>query len=235
MIKFINVYKNFQNNEILKNINLEIAKGEFIFLYGSGTSGKTSLLKSIYLEEKIDSGMILVDDINISKLKSSKIQKMRSRFGVVFQDNKLLNSKTVLENIILPLKIRKIPKQEIKKRTELLLKKFNLVNVIDKYPFQISISNIKKTSFCRAIILEPEILILDEPTSNLDEIESKKLILHLLEYRLKKNPTIIYATNLKHILCNRCDRVIYFKNGEIEKITKGYAGELDELDITDII
>ncbi|HOK40565.1 MAG TPA: ATP-binding cassette domain-containing protein [bacterium] len=233
MIKFINVCKEYKNNKILNDINFEINKSEFVFITGS--YGKSTILKLIYLIEKPDSGLILVKDENINNYNFRKMQNYRKNIGFFSDELKILKDRNVYENLEFPLKLNKIKKKERKEKIENLLEKFELTKIYEKKYNEISNSERIKTLICRAIITEPELILLDEATAGLSENDEQKIMMYLYELKLKKESTIIFATNLQRILQNKCDKIIYLKDSEIIRITKGYVPELNEINLEEII
>lgn len=225
MISFQNVTKKFASNIIaLEDINLEVNNGEFVFLVGPSGAGKSTLLRILAREYLPTTGKILVDDKDISMLKSSEIPFYRRKIGFVFQDFKLLDDRTVLENITLPLHVRGIADAEIAKEVERTLKLFDIWPRRNLFPRQLSGGEAQRTAIARAIIGKPEILLADEPTGDLDP-ETAWSVLQLLVEINSWGTTVLMATHNKEIVDMQKRRVVSLKGGKIVKDIKegGYS------------
>lgn len=225
MISFQNVTKKFSSNiTALEDINLEIGNGEFTFLVGPSAAGKSTLLRLLAREYLPTTGKILVDDKDITKFKSSEVPLYRRKIGFVFQDFKLLDDRTVLENVSLPLHVRNMPETEIAKEVERTLKLFDIWSRRNLFPRQLSGGEAQRTAIARAIIGKPEILLADEPTGDLDP-ETAWSVLQLLGEINSWGTTIVMATHNKEIVDAQKRRVVSLKNGKITKDVRegGYA------------
>lgn len=228
MIKFQNVSKKFNNGTIaLEDINLDISSGEFVFLTGPSGAGKTTLLRLIIKEITPSNGKITIEEKDINKIKKEEIPMFRRKIGVIFQDFKLLPDRTVAENIAIAKEIVGKTKKEIDKDVNEILKVVGLVNQKDLFPSQIAGGEMQRTVIARALIQEPEIILADEPTGNLDPATSWE-ILDILTNINKLGITIIMATHNTDIVNSLRKRVIRIEKGKIvsdqEKgkyITKG--------------
>ena len=224
MIFFQNVTKKFSSNiTALEDINLEIEKGEFVFLVGPSGAGKSTLLRLLAREYLPTTGKILVDEIDITKFKSSEVPLYRRKIGFVFQDFKLLDDRTVLENVSLPLHVR-VTDTEIAKEVERTLKLFDIWVRRNLFPRQLSGGEAQRTAIARATIGKPEILLADEPTGDLDP-ETAWSVLQLLGEINSWGTTIIMATHNKEIVDAKKKRVISLKNGKITKDMRGGSYE----------
>ena len=225
MIFFQNVTKKFSSNiTALEDINLEIEKGEFVFLVGPSGAGKSTLLRLLAREYLPTTGNILVDEIDITKFKSSEVPLYRRKIGFVFQDFKLLDDRTVLENVSLPLHVRGVTDTEIAKEVERTLKLFDIWVRRNLFPRQLSGGEAQRTAIARATIGKPEILLADEPTGDLDP-ETAWSVLQLLGEINSWGTTIIMATHNKEIVDAKKKRVISLKNGKITKDMRGGSYE----------
>lgn len=228
MIKFQNISKKFNNGTIaLEDINLDISSGEFVFLTGPSGAGKTTLLRLIIKEITPSNGKITIEEKDINKIKKEEIPMFRRKIGVIFQDFKLLPDRTVAENIAIAKEIVGKTKKEIDKDVNEILKVVGLVNQKDLFPSQIAGGEMQRTVIARALIQEPEIILADEPTGNLDPATSWE-ILDILTNINKLGITIIMATHNTDIVNSLRKRVIRIEKGKIvsdqEKgkyITKG--------------
>ncbi len=217
MISFQNVTKKYGPSIIaLEDINLDIKKGEFVFLVGPSGAGKSTLLRLLAREYLPTSGKIIVDKIDITQLKHSEIPKYRRKVGFVFQDFKLLEDKTVMENVALALQVREIPEIEIAKEVERTLKLFEIWNRRNLFPKQLSGGEAQRVAIARAIIGKPEVLLADEPTGDLDP-QTAWSVLQLLGEINSWGTTVIMATHNKEIVDTQKRRVIALKIGKIIK------------------
>lgn len=217
MISFQNVTKRFSSTIIaLENVNLEIKNGEFVFLVGPSGAGKSTLLRLLSREYLPSSGKIIVDDIDIAKLKPPKIPLYRRKVGFVFQDFKLLEDRTVLENVALALQVREVPEHEINKEVERTLKLFEIWDRRNLFPRQLSGGEAQRTAIARAVIGKPEIVLADEPTGDLDP-QTAWSVIQLLGEINSWGTTVIMATHNKEIVDTQKRRVISLKDGKITK------------------
>lgn len=220
MISFQNVSKKFSPNiTALEDINLEIGGGEFVFLVGPSGAGKSTLLRLLAREYLPTAGKILVDEKDITKLKSNEIPGYRRKVGFVFQDFKLLDDRTVLENVSLPLHVRGLNDTEIAKEVERTLKLFDIWGRRNLFPRQLSGGEAQRTAIARAIIGKPEILLADEPTGDLDP-ETAWSVLQLLGEINSWGTTVLMATHNKEIVDAQKRRVVSLKGGKITKDIK---------------
>ena len=215
MIEFHSICFTYPNGvQALKDVDLYVEKGEFVFLVGSTGSGKSSILKMIYREIIPTSGDIYVNDRDITDMKRSQVPEFRRTLGVVFQDFKLIPYKTVYENIAYALEVTGVKSKDIKPKVEKALELVNLADKAKRFPHEISGGEQQRTSIARAIVGEPIILVADEPTGNLDP-ESSWDIMELLDKINKNGTTIIMATHNRDIVDLMKKRVILVDNGQI--------------------
>lgn len=218
-IKFKDVQKTYKNGvNAIYGLNLEIKKGEFVFVIGASGSGKSTLIKMLYREEKPTEGEINVGGINVAKIKNGKVYKLRRKIGIVFQDYKLLPKLTVYENVAFALEIYGLPTEEIRKK---VLKALDLVGLKTKtksLPTQLSGGEQQRVAIARAIVNSPKLLICDEPTGNLDPDTSWE-IMKVLEKINDLGTTIVMATHDRDIVNRMKKRVIHLDDG---KLTNDY-------------
>lgn len=215
MIEFHSICFTYPNGvQALKDVDLYVEKGEFVFLVGSTGSGKSSILKMIYREIIPTSGDIYVNDRDITDMKRSQVPEFRRTLGVVFQDFKLIPYKTVYENIAYALEVTGVKSKDIKPKVEKALELVNLADKAKRFPHEISGGEQQRTSIARAIVGEPIILVADEPTGNLDP-ESSWDIMELLDKINKNGTTIIMATHNRDIVDVMKKRVILVDSGQI--------------------
>jgi cell division transport system ATP-binding protein len=215
MIQLHNVFLSYQKEvSALSNINLKVAKGEFVFLTGISGAGKSTLLKLFYGALKPDRGQVLIDGQNIIRLPAAQIPYLRRKVGVVFQDFKLLPNRTVLENVALTLEVLGWGKRDIGKKVYHILKQMGLEHKINSTPLRLSGGEQQRVALARALVNDPKIILADEPTGNLDE-ESKCLILNILKESNIRGSTVVVASHDKRLIDNCHRRVIILDKGQI--------------------
>lgn len=220
MIKFANVEKRYSDGKkVLKNINLEINPGEFVFLVGHSGAGKSSILKLISREEKLTRGSLLVNKENITNIKNKKLHNYRRKLGIIFQDYRLLPQKTVYENVELALRVIGENPRQIKRKVMEALKKVGIEDKYKKYPDELSGGECQRVGIARAIVNKPSIIIADECTGNLD-INNSISIMKLLEDINKEGITIIMATHNLELIKEFPNRVVNIEDGKITYDTK---------------
>jgi len=200
--------------EVLKGINLDIYQGEFAFLVGESGAGKTTLIKILIREEEPSEGEIYFGDVDILEIPKQEIYLIRRKIGVVFQDFKLLKSKTVFENVAISLRVVNAPEEEINEIVPNVLNMVGLLDKRDNYPHQLSGGEEQKTAIARALAHEPDILVADEPTGMIDP-ESGDQVMEILENIAELGTTVIMATHDQDIVNKMKKRVIRIHKGEI--------------------
>ena len=200
----------------LHDINLTIEKGEFVFIIGSTGCGKSTIIKSLYREEKPTSGTVLVGGIDVGKLRNGKTYKLRRKIGVVFQDYKLLQKSNVYENVAFALEVLGLPNDEIHSKVLKALELVGLKGKVKMKTTELSGGEQQRVAIARAIVNEPKILICDEPTGNLDPKTSMD-IMEVLEEINKLGTTIIMVTHDTEIVEKLQKRVILLDSGRIVK------------------
>lgn len=203
----------------LENINLEIHGGEFVFVVGPSGAGKSTLLRLLARETVPTGGKITVDEFDVGRLKNSEIPTYRRKLGFVFQDFKLLDDRTVFENVALALEVRGIADSEIKKEVERILKLFEIWDRRNLFPNQLSGGEAQRTAIARAIIGKPSLLIADEPTGDLDP-QTSWGVMQLLNEINSWGTTVIMATHNTEIVNTLKKRVIAIKGGKVVKDKK---------------
>lgn len=217
LIVLRNVRKQYKTGVVaIHDLNLNISKGDFVFVIGSTGCGKSTLIKMLYREEKPSSGKIIVGGLDVAKLRNSKVYKLRRKIGVVFQDFKLLNKSTVYENVAFALEVLGQPKDEIHDKVLKALELVGLKHRAKNYPNQLSGGEQQRVAIARAIVNGPKLLICDEPTGNLDENTSME-IMQVLEEINKLGTTIIMVTHDTVIVDKMKKRTILLDSGRILK------------------
>ena len=214
MIEFNKVSVKRANNRGIYDISFNIKEGRFVYLMGPTGAGKSTIIKAIQRSINIDSGQIFIDGFDVSKLKIKELAYYRRNIGMIFQDFKLLNDRTVFENIALPLQIIGYDYSKITEKVNSILSKISLENRLDMYPFELSGGEQQKVCVARAIIKKPKIILADEPTGNLDPSASDDII-NLLEDESKSGTTIIMATHNYPLIENRIKYFLEINDGRL--------------------
>ncbi|MEO0113995.1 MAG: cell division ATP-binding protein FtsE [candidate division WOR-3 bacterium] len=215
MIEFIGVTKTYGNNwTALNQINLKIEKGEFVFVTGPTGAGKTTLLRLIYREELPTVGVVNVLGYNVASLRPNDIPNLRRQIGIVFQDFKLLNERTVYENLEFALRVIGTPRAVIKKKIADTLDRLAIWHKKDHYPFELSGGEQQKVSLARALVKDPTILLADEPTGNIDP-EGAAEILTIFKELNYQGTTVVMATHNTELAQNSRKRRIALEKGKI--------------------
>ena len=199
------------------DFDLNVKKGDFIFVIGASGSGKSSLIKMLYREEKPTKGSILINGIDVAKLRNRKVYKHRRKLGIVFQDFKLLSKLTAYENVAFALEILGVPKTEIREKTMQALESVGLKNKAKNYPDQLAGGEQQRVAIARAIVNNPKLLLCDEPTGNLDPDTSMEIMNVLDKINKEMGTTVIMATHDREIVDRMKKRVILIENGRLKK------------------
>ncbi|MRR55951.1 MAG: cell division ATP-binding protein FtsE [Deltaproteobacteria bacterium] len=219
MIQLHNVYMSYQGDgAALSNVTLKISKGEFVFLTGVSGAGKSTLMKLLYGALRPTRGQLVIDSVNITKLPSSQVPFLRRKIGVVFQDFKLLSTRSVLENVALTLEVMGWGKKDINRRVYHVLKQMGMEQKINSTPLRLSGGEQQRVALARALVNEPKIILADEPTGNLDE-ESKEKVLAILKEANVRGSTVIVATHDRRLIENCHKRLIVLDKGRIVEDT----------------
>ena len=214
LISFKNVSKSYGSVVALRDISLEIKKGEFVFLTGPSGSGKTTVLKLILREIISNKGEVLVDGANVAKLEEKNIPLFRQKVGVIFQDFKVLPDRTVYENVAVALNVIGLPEDKWEERIKHVLGLVGLENQINMFPSQLSGGELQRVSLARALSVNPKIILADEPTGNLDW-ETSDVLMKLLEKVNKEGKTTVMATHNMEIVNKYKKRVIHIEKTKL--------------------
>lgn len=219
-IEISNCYKIYDNGvAACADINLNIDKGEFVFVIGASGSGKSSLIKMLYREERPTRGNVIVGGVNVAKLNNRKVYKLRRKIGIVFQDFKLLPKLTVFENVAFPLDTMGLKESEIRPKVIAAAEMVGLKQKLKSFPNQLSGGEQQRVCIARAIVNNPKLLICDEPTGNLDPDTSKEIMTVIETINKELETTIVMATHDKEIVNRMKKRVILIENGVVAKDT----------------
>lgn len=219
MIYFNNVTKKYSDNVCLEDINITISQGEFVSIVGHSGAGKTTLTKLILAEEDPSKGSIFFDSTDITKLTSKELTKLRRKIGTVFQDFRLLPNKTVYENIAFAMEAVDKDEDEIKEDVPRVLELVGLSGRENHFPHQLSGGEKQRLAIARAIITQPDIIIADEPTGNLDPINTNEVV-NLLRKINELGTTVILTTHNRTVIDQVKKRVITLENGRVVRDDK---------------
>ncbi|HLD28148.1 MAG TPA: cell division ATP-binding protein FtsE [Patescibacteria group bacterium] len=220
MIKLVNVTKKFDSQTVaLKDINFHIEPGEFVSIVGQSGSGKTTIIRLLISEIKPDAGKIIIGGWDITDIRRRQVPMLRRQIGVVFQDFKLLPQKTVFENVAFALQTSGGTRSRIQKIVPQVLKIVDLENKLDRYPQELSGGERQRVAIARSLVHRPKILLADEPTGNLDVINSKDIIDLLIKIN-EFSTTVVLVTHNKDIVNSLKRRVITLEEGEVSQDQK---------------
>ena len=215
MIEMMNVTKKYNKGiTAINNLSIQIKDGEFVYVVGPSGAGTSTCIKMMYREEKATKGRIRVGKYDLMKIRDRQIPFLRRYVGVVFQDFKLLQHKTVFENVAYAMEVIEKSPREIKRRVEDVLELVNLKHRMNNFPNELSGGEQQRVAIARAIVNTPGILIADEPTGNLDP-ETSMEIMDILERMNEQGTTIVMATHNSQIVNEKKHRVIAIENGQI--------------------
>ncbi len=218
MLEFKKVSKNFGTIPALEDVSFKIDDGEFVFITGRSGAGKTTILRLIIRATRPSSGEIYLNDEELGAMKNKNVPKLRQRIGAVFQDFKLLPSKTVKENAEVALAIKGVKEKEWNDRIDHVLNLVGLSERANLFPSQLSGGELQRAAIARALVINPEIIFADEPTGNLDW-ETTESIIKLLDKINKEGKTVIVTTHNKQIVKELGKRVISLKDGKVNSDT----------------
>jgi len=214
IISMFHIHKSFGSYNALIDITLDILKNDFLFITGPSGAGKSTLLKLLYLAEKVSDGVILVDGMNLSRITRSKIPFLRRKFGIIFQDYKLIQNRTVFDNISLVLESAGKSRKFIEKKVAGVLKIVKMERKQHVFPPSLSGGEQQRVAVARAIAGEPGIILADEPTGSLDS-ESASMIMDLLRRFHYHGSTVIVATHDKELIYKTGGRIVHLDHGRM--------------------
>ncbi len=214
IIQLFHVCKQFSNKAAVVDITLDILRNQFVFVCGPSGAGKSTLLKLLYLGEPLSEGQILIEKINLSRIRRKKIPFLRREFGIIFQDFKLIPTKTVFENVMLVLEAKGKIDKMAQKKVNSLLRSVGLENKENVYPPTLSGGEQQRVAVARAVVGDPKIILADEPTGNLDSV-SATMIMDLLKKIHLRGATVIVATHNENLFRDINARIIRLENGRL--------------------
>ena len=215
MIRFIDVFKEYDNGtKALKGVNVRIDDGEFVFLVGPSGSGKSTLIKLITAEIAPTDGRVMVNGFNLNNITPRQVPQMRRTLGVIFQDFRLIEKKTVYENLSFAMRAIGASNRELRRRIPYVLQLVGLDQKADRYPGQLSGGEQQRVAIARALVNNPSMIIADEPTGNLDPQRSLEIMM-LLERINELGTTVLVVTHEKNLVNRFAKRVVAIENGRI--------------------
>ena len=215
MIRFIDVHKEYDNGtKALKGVNVRIDDGEFVFLVGPSGSGKSTLIKLITAEIAPTEGRVMVNGFNLTNITPRQVPQMRRTLGVIFQDFRLIEKKTVYENLSFAMRAIGASNRELRRRIPYVLQLVGLDQKADRYPGQLSGGEQQRVAIARALVNNPSMIIADEPTGNLDPQRSLEIMM-LLERINELGTTVLVVTHEKNLVNRFAKRVVAIENGRI--------------------
>ena len=219
MLKVQNISKTFGDIVALSDVSFEVKKGEFVFIVGPSGSGKTTLVKLILRQIDPDTGKIFINGKNVTNLSEEEIPKLRQKIGVVFQDFKVLSERTLRENVEVALAVIEVKESEWKSRVDNVLKLVGLQNRSELFPAQLSGGELQRASLARALVVNPDLILADEPTGNLDWDTAEEVV-KLLEKINKEGKAVVMATHHRGIVNKMKKRVIELKRSKSKSKSK---------------
>ncbi|PID05557.1 MULTISPECIES: ABC transporter ATP-binding protein [unclassified Sporosarcina] len=221
--KIYKTYGNkFNKQEVLRALNLEVEKGEFVSIMGASGSGKTTLLNVLSSIDRVSQGTISIEGQNLNDMKEKQMAEFRKRhLGFIFQDYNLLDTLTVKENILLPLSVQKVSRKLANEKFLAVAEELGISEIATKYPNEISGGQKQRTSAARAFIHDPSIIFADEPTGALDSKAASDLLNKLSDLNTKRNASIVMVTH-DPLAASFSERVVFIKDGQIyTQLNKG--------------
>jgi cell division transport system ATP-binding protein len=213
-IRLFHVHKRYGSKQALMDITFDVHKNEFLFISGPSGAGKTTLLKLLYLGETASEGQILINGMNLSRISRNRIPFLRRKFGIIFQDYKLIPKKTVSENVALVLEAADKKRRLIQKKVKSVLRTVGMEDRLNSFPPSLSGGEQQRVAVARAIVGDPMIILADEPTGSLDA-ESADIILDLLKRFHTRGGTVIIATHDNKLIQQTGGRIVQLKRGRV--------------------
>ncbi len=215
IIRMFHVHRNYGTKKALIDITLDISKNDFVFITGHSGAGKTTLLKLLYLAEPVSEGQVLIDGMNLSRIPRKRVPFLRRKFGIIFQDYKLIANRTVFDNVSMVLEAAGKKRRLIQKKVRSVLRLVGMEDRQTALPPSLSGGEQQRVAVARAIIGDPKIILADEPTGSLDD-DSATVIMDLLNGVHIHGATVIIATHDKALIRKTGGRVLFLKQGRLE-------------------
>ena len=214
IIRMFSVSKRYGEMDALRDLTIDIFKNEFLFVTGPSGAGKSTMIKLLYMGETVSAGAILVDGLNLSRVSRKQIPRLRRKLGVIFQDFKLIPTKTVFQNVALVLEVAGVNGRDMQDRVTEALERVGIEDRAGEFPPVLSGGEQQRVAIARAMVGNPKIILADEPTGSLDP-ESAEQIFGLLQYAHKSGATVIIATHDQRMINHHKGRVIRLVNGRM--------------------
>jgi cell division transport system ATP-binding protein len=215
IIRLFNVFKHYGQRPALQNVSMDILPGEFVFLSGPSGAGKSTLLKVLYLAETVSDGQILIDGMNLSRISPARLPYLRRRFGMVFQDFKLIPTRTVYDNVALALEVAGKKPAVIRKKVMHVLRITGMEEKARELPPTLSGGEQQRVALARAVAGDPDIILADEPTGSLDQVSARRVLEILLAYHRKGVTILVASHHLKQLQTVVTGRSIVLEKGRV--------------------
>ena len=215
IIRLFHVSRHYASKHALMDISLDINKNEFVFINGPSGAGKTTLLNILYLGIPVSEGQVLIDGMNLSRISRKKIPVLRRKFGIIFQDYKLISTKTVFDNVAVVLEVMGKKQRLIQKKVRSVLRTVGMEERQNFYPPSLSGGEQQRVAVARAVVGAPKIILADEPAGSLDP-ESAEIIFDLLKKFHTRGATVIVVTHNRELIKKTGGRIIYLKQGRLQ-------------------
>ncbi|MBC8433304.1 MAG: cell division ATP-binding protein FtsE [Desulfobacterales bacterium] len=212
IIQIFRVYKKYGGKNALTDVTLDIPKNDSLLISGPSGAGKTTLLKLLYLAEKVSAGQVLVDGMNLARISRKRIPFLRRKLGIIFQDYKLIPTKTVFDNVAIVLEAMGTKRRLIQKKVKSVLRTVGMEERINSFPPILSGGEQQRVAVARAVVGDPIIILADEPTGSLDS-DSANIIIELLKKFHTRGTTLVIATHDKELLNKIGGRIVHLKQG----------------------
>ena len=219
IINLFHVHKRYGSQKALIDVNLEIAQNEFLFITGPSGAGKSTLLKLFYWGEQATEGQVLVNGMNLTRIPRKRVPHLRRLFGIIFQDYKLIPTKSVFDNVALVLEVRGMKRRLIEKKVRSVLRTVSMETRQKALPPSLSGGEQQRIAIARAVVGDPKIILADEPTGSLD-VEAAAVIIDLLKQFHKRGATVIVATHDQGLINQAKGRILFLKEGRIQRDTR---------------
>jgi len=218
IIRMFHVHKRYGSQKALIDINIEIAQNEFLFITGPSGAGKSTLLKLFYRGESATEGQVLVNGMNLSRIPRKRIPLLRRQFGIIFQDYKLIPTKSVFDNVALVLEVRGLKRRLIEKKVRSVLRTVGMETRQKALPPSLSGGEQQRIAIARAVVGDPKIILADEPTGSLD-VDAASVIIDLLKQFHRRGATVIVATHDQALISTARGRLLGLRAGRLQRDT----------------
>ncbi|ETR72797.1 MAG: Cell division ATP-binding protein ftsE [Candidatus Magnetoglobus multicellularis str. Araruama] len=216
IIQMYHVYKQFGEKDVICDVSMNVIRNEFLFISGPSGAGKSTMLKLLYAGERLSKGQIIMDGLNLVRLNQSNIHRLRRRIGIIFQDFKLIQTRSVFDNVALVLETQGFPRRLIERKVNTALTRVGMTSFTNAFPPSLSGGEQQRVAVARAMASEPSIIFADEPTGSLDP-DSASIILALLDEYHHYGGTVLFATHDISLIQHTRRRVVFLNDGHINE------------------